>query len=105
MDQQLDRLFLQGKLSEDEYCALALNEGQVVAVAVDEVDRITTVSLSITQNGYLGEVLYSPEVAKPDEKFISAETSFSQARALFLNRIKVLERCGHSFEVTWFLKK
>lgn len=98
-------MFLQGKLSEDEYCALAMEDGQVVAVAVDDIDRITTVSLSLTPKGYLGEVLYSPEAAKSDEKFISSERSYTDAKAAFQTRVKQLERTGqHSFEITWFKK-
>jgi hypothetical protein len=105
MTPDLDRLFLQGKLSEDEYCALAMEDGQVVAVAIDEIDRITTVSLSLTPKGYLGEVLYSPESLHADEKFLSAERSFQQAKTAFTKRVAQLQSIGkHSFDVTWFKK-
>jgi len=103
MDSNLDRLFIQGKLSEEEYCALAMNEGQVVAIAVCEKDRITTISLSLSKSGYLGEVLYSPDLEKPDEKFLSKENNFDMARNAFLKRIGALENTGrHKFETTWF---
>lgn len=105
MTPELDRLFLQGKLTEDEYCALAMDD-QVVAVAVCDVDRITTVSLSLSSSGYAGEVLYSPDSDKSDERFLKKETSFVQAKEAFLGKIKRLEAGGrHSFDVTWFMKK
>ena len=106
MSLDLDKLFLQGKLSEDEYCILAIDNSQVVAVAIDNIDRITTVSLSITPTGtYLGEVLYSPEITKSDEKFLAKESNFQIARKNFLDKIKRLEYNGrHNFEITWFQK-
>lgn len=105
MTPELDRLFLQGKLTEDEYCALAM-EDQVVAVAVCDLDRITTVSLSLASSGYSSEVLYSPDSSKSDERFMKKEPSFAQAKEAFLSKIKRLEAGGrHSFDVTWFIKK
>jgi hypothetical protein len=106
MTPELDRLFLQGKLTEDEYCALAMQDEQVVAVAVCDYDRLTTVSLSLTKSGYLAEVLYSPDSANSDEKFLKKEASFSRAKEAFLSKIKHLQVGNHhSFDVTWFLKK
>ena len=105
MSSDLDKLFLKGKLTEDEYCALAIEDGQVIAVAIDDIDRITTVALSNTSKGYTGEVLYSPELTKSDEKFLSKEKNFQIARKNFLDKIKKLEYNGkHKFEITWFSK-
>jgi hypothetical protein len=104
MQPDLDRLFLQGKLSEDEYCALAMEEGQVVAIAIDENDRVTTVSLSLTAKGYCGEVLYSPDLPKRDEHFLVGGKSFPEAKKQFQARIAHLESTGrHTFDVSWFL--
>lgn len=105
MTPELDRLFLQGKLTEDEYCALAM-EDQVVAVAVCDYDRLTTVSLSLAPQGYKAEVLYSPDSGKRDETFLLEAPSFVTAKENFLKKIKQMEAGGrHSFDVTWFIKK
>jgi hypothetical protein len=104
--EELDKLYLRGKLSEDEYIHLATDDVHVLAIAVDKIDGITTVSLTKEASKFCGEILYPLEQTYLDEKFLKNEASLKDACQKFINKVASLERGrGHEFEVTWYFQK
>jgi hypothetical protein len=94
------------KLTEAEYMNLATEDFNVLAIAVDKVDGITTVSLTKEATKFNGEILYPLEQTYLDEKFIKNESSLQNACDKFVNKIAHLENSrGHEFEVTWYFKR
>jgi hypothetical protein len=103
---ELDKLYLRGKLSEAEYINLATSDINVLAIAVDRIDGITTVSLTKEASNFCGEVLYPLEQTYLDEKFLKNEASLDDACKKFISKITSLERGrGHEFDVTWYFKR
>jgi len=100
----LDKFYIQGKISEAEYINLAIEDVNILATAVDKVDGITTVSLTKEASTYAGEVMYPLDQTYLDEKFMKKEQSLAQAKEKFLSKVSALERRGHEFEITWYVK-
>lgn len=84
----------------EEYCN-SIASNSVIAIAIDEIDRITTVSLSKNSNGYCLEVIYSPEFNVLNELH-NLKSSFKEVETEFLNKIATLEKRNHEFDITWF---
>ena len=102
--EDLDLLFIQGKINEDEYLKLATEDINVIAIAVDKIDGITTVSLLKELEAYQGEVFYPLEQTYLDEKFTLPGTSLKTACQKFMEKIGALEKNrGHEFDITWYL--
>lgn len=73
----------------------------ILAIAIDEIDRITTVALGKNKENYYIEVIYSPEFDILSEKHKFGLDS-SEIESKFLQKIASLEKRNHEFEITWF---
>lgn len=98
---ELDTMFLKGKLSETEYLHLASDDTDTVAIAVDRVDGTTSVSLVKQAGKFSCQVFYPIEHTALDEMCFSGVPLAKEANKLFLEKVKSLETRGHEFDVMW----
>jgi hypothetical protein len=101
----LDDFYVKGEINEKEYLHLAMEDVDILAIATDNSDNLTTVSLMKSGGYYYAEVLYS-ELNKKDETFLNKEASLEKACNVFMEKIVNLEKKKHhEFEVAWYFQK
>jgi len=101
----LDDFYIKGEINENEYLHLAMEDVNILAIATDNSDNATTVSLIKSGGYYSGEVLYQ-QLSKKDEQFIVKESSLDSACEKFLQKVVALEKKGNNeFEIIWYFHK